>query len=297
MEAIRGGAHPLSDEPDAYDRLLDAIGDRRFVLIGEASHGTHEFYSARAQITRRLIEERGFSAVVVEADWPDAYRVNRYVRGFNDDADADEALSGFKRFPQWMWRNRDVLEFVGWLRGHNDALNAGQQKTGFYGMDLYSLYTSIGAVLEYLDKVDHAAATRARYRYSCFEHFGEDPQAYGYAAGFDLKRSCEEEVVQQLVELCRHAAEYARRDGRSAEGEYFQVEQNARLIKDAEEYYRSMFRGRVSSWNLRDRHMVGTIRALVDYLDRLARATSWWSGRITRTWAMRGRRRCLMRGN
>src|SRR5207253_5038399 len=187
-----------------YDRLLQLIGDARFVLLGEASHGTHDFYDQRAQITKRLIEEKGFTAVAVEADWPDAYRVNRYVRGTTDDADSEEALSGFKRFPTWMWRNADVLDFVGWLREHNDTV-ASASKVGFYGLDLYSLHASIEAVLSYLRKVDPDGARRALYRYSCFDHFGEDTQAYGYAASFDLADSCEEEVLGQLIELRQRA--------------------------------------------------------------------------------------------
>ena len=259
-------AHALEDSPRDYDGLLERIGDARFVLIGEASHGTHEFYDVRAQITRRLVEEKGFNGVVAEADWPDAWRVNRFVRGFDDDGDADAALSGFKRFPQWMWRNTVVLDFVNWLRGHNAAVPRGRPKTGFYGMDLYSLHGSIHAVLEYLDKVDPEAGRRARYRYGCFEDFGEDPQAYGYAAGFDLGKPCRDQVVQQLMELRARAGEYANRDGRVAEDEYFYAEQNARLVKNAEEYYRQMFEGRVSTWNLRDRHMADTLEALSDYL-------------------------------
>src|SRR5271157_459012 len=184
VDSVRKAAHPLQGAADDYDPLLDLIGDARFVLIGEASHGTHEFYRERAQITKRLILEKGFTAVAVEADWPDAYRVNRYVRGQGSDGDAAEALSGFERFPAWMWRNADVLDFVGWLRAHNDALPPGGVKTGFYGLDLYSLHASIEAVLNYLEKIDPEGARRARFRYSCFEHFGEDPQSYGYAAGF-----------------------------------------------------------------------------------------------------------------
>jgi erythromycin esterase-like protein len=237
-------------------------------LIGEATHGTHEFYSTRAAISRRLIDEKGFTGVVAEADWPDAYRVNRYVRGFEDDDSADAALGGFKRFPQWMWRNTDVLEFVGWLRGHNDSLPPRVSKCGFYGMDLYSLYTSMEEVLKYLDQVDHEAATRARYRYACFDHAREDPQAYGYAAGFELSHSCEQAVLQQLMELQSKAARYTRQDDRASEDEYFYAEQNARLVKNAEQYYRTMFSGRVSSWNLRDRHMVETLDALASYMDR-----------------------------
>lgn len=265
--AIRVTAHPLTGAQEDYDPLLDMIDDARFVLLGEASHGTHEFYQARAKITRRLITEKGFTAVAVEADWPDAYRVNRYVRGV-DDATGREALAGFKRFPIWMWRNTDVLHFVEWLRAHNLSLDPQARKTGFYGLDLYSLHASIEAVINYLDKVDPEAAKRARYRYSCFDHYGEDTQAYGYAAGYNLSESCEKEVVNQLTDLQQHITDYAKRDGQLAEDEFFYAEQNARLARNAEEYYRTMFSGRVSSWNLRDRHMAETLDALVEHLDR-----------------------------
>ena len=266
-ERLRDVIRPLDSVTDAIDPLLDMIGDARIVMIGEASHGTHEFYDYRAEITKRLITDRGFTAVCAEADWPDAWRVNRYVRGFDDDSGAAEALAGFKRFPQWMWRNTVVLDFVEWLRGHNLSLHNPHSRAGFYGIDLYSMGSSMRAVLEYLDKADPAAAKRARYRYSCFEDFHEDPQAYGYAASFDLGKSCEAEVIQQLVELRQKAAEYAKRDGRVAEDEYFYAEQNARLVKNAERYYRTMFEGSVPSWNLRDEHMTDTIDALVRYLD------------------------------
>jgi erythromycin esterase-like protein len=266
---IRENSHPLTGAASDYDPLIQQIGEARFVLIGEASHGTHEFYRERAQITKRLIQEKGFAAVAVEADWPDAYRVNRYVQGAKEDAEAIEALAGFKRFPTWMWRNADVLDFIGWLRSHNDALSFGVNKVGFYGLDLYSLHASIEAVLGYLAKVDPEAAKRARYRYSCFDHFGENAQAYGYAASFDLTESCESEVVSQLVELRKRAADYASRDGRVAADDFFFAEQNARLVKNAEEYYRSMFRGSVSSWNVRDRHMAETLESLSTHLAML----------------------------
>jgi erythromycin esterase-like protein len=266
---IRRVAVALKPAAPDYDPLLEWISDARLVLLGEASHGTHEFYRDRAHITQRLIAEKHFTAVAVEADWPDAYRINRYVRGNSQDADAEEALRGFKRFPTWMWRNADVVDFVGWLRAYNDALVA-TERTGFYGLDLYSLSSSIEAVIRYLDKIDPDAARRARERYSCFEHFTQDTHAYGYAATAGLIESCENEVVAQLLELRRRAAEYAQRDGRVAEDEFFYAEQNARLAKNAEEYYRAMFRGRVSSWNLRDRHMVETLGALLTYFERRA---------------------------
>ena len=268
IKTLREAAHPLEGTRADYDPLMELIGDARFVLLGEASHGTHDFYHMRAQITKRLIEEKGFTAVAVEADWPDAYRVNRHVRGAGEDATADEALAGFKRFPTWMWRNSDVLDFVEWLHKHNDGIATDALKAGFYGLDLYSLHTSMEAVLGYLSKIDPQAAQRARYRYSCFDHFGEDTQAYGYAASFDLNASCEEEALGQLIELRQRAGVYASRDGSVADDEFFFAEQNARLVKNAEEYYRSMFRGRVESWNKRDSHMADTLAALVSHLSR-----------------------------
>jgi erythromycin esterase-like protein len=266
--ALADSARPLIGASDDYDALLELIGDARLVLVGEATHGTHEFYRERAQITKRLIVEKGFSAVAVEADWPDAYRVDRYVRGTGMDRSADASLAGFERFPTWMWRNAEVVDFIGWLRAHNDSTGAPEVKTGFYGLDLYSLHSSMAAVLAYLDKVDPEGAKRARYRYSCFDQFGENTQAYGYAASFGLTESCEREVVGQLVELRRRATDYASRDGRVAADEFFFAEQNARLVKDAEEYYREMFRGRESSWNLRDRHMADTLEHLIAFLTR-----------------------------
>jgi len=272
VQAVREAAHRLTGAPSDFDPLLALVGDAHYVLLGEASHGTHEFYRVRATITKRLIEERGFRAVAVEADWPDAYRVNRFVRGRGSDADATEALAGFGRFPQWMWRNADVLDFVGWLRGHNDGRASDEAKVGFYGLDLYSLHASIDAVLAYLRVADPEAARLAQHRYSCFDHFGEDPQAYGYAAALRLAPSCEGEVMRQLLDLRAAAGEYARRDGRLAPDDLFFAEQNARVVRNAEEYYRAMFHGRALSWNLRDRHMAETLEALVGFLGTTAPA-------------------------
>ncbi len=277
-QLIHEAAYPLTGGPDDFDPLLARIGDAPYVLIGEASHGTHEFYRIRAELTKRLIAERGFSAVAVEADWPDAYRVNRYVRGTNDDADSTQALRGFVRFPQWMWRNADVLDFVGWLRAFNDVHPDPGDQAGFYGLDLYSLHASIDAVLTYLRRVDPEAAERARERYACFDQYGADPQAYGYATTTRLGPSCEAEVVAQLVELRRLAGAHARRDGAAAADEQFFAEQNARLVANAEQYYRAMFGSRVSSWNLRDLHMAETLDALVEFLrprTRSAKVVVW----------------------
>ena len=270
LKVLRDAAVRLGGPADVPDRLIDLAGDASFVLIGEASHGTHEFYRCRAEITKRLIAEKGFSAVAVEADFPDAYRVNRYVRALGNDTTAEESLRDFRRFPRWMLRNEDVLEFVDWLRSFNDAIRPDAQ-AGFYGIDLYSLHSSMQAVLSYLEKTDPEAAKRARYRYSCFEAHGEDPQHYGYAASFDLTNSCEDEAVKQLVDLQQRAGDYMNRDGFVARDEYFFAEQNARLVKNAEQYYREMFRGRVSSWNLRDRHMTETLIELSRQLETQGR--------------------------
>jgi erythromycin esterase-like protein len=264
---IRDAAHPITGNADDYDLLLELIGNAQVVLLGEASHGTHEFYRERARITRRLIEEEGFAAVAVEADWPDAYRVNRWVRGCSDDRSGVEALGEFERFPRWMWRNRDVLQFIEWLHGHN-AEQPVARRAGFYGLDLYSLFASMQEVIRFLEKVDPEAAARARYRYSCFDAFHEDTQAYGYAAELGVTRSCEDQAVQQLLEVQRRRAETAERGGGVPEDELFYTEQNARLVRNAEEYYRTMFRGRVDSWNLRDRHMSETLDALLAHLGR-----------------------------
>lgn len=253
-----------------FEALEEIIGDARIVLIGESSHGTHEFYEARAKITKWLIEEKGFSGVAAEADWPDAYRVNRYVHGSSGDGCAEEALRGFERFPAWMWRNVVVRDFIDWLRDHNQRSRIiGSPEAGFYGLDLYSLHRSMQEVIAFLDNVDPAAAARARTRYSCFDHVSaDDGQAYGFAAAFGAGMSCERQAIDQLVETQRIAVEYAHRDGTLTEDEAFYARQNAQTVRNAEMYYRAMFGGRVTSWNLRDQHMAQTLQSLLRHLDR-----------------------------
>ncbi len=229
------------------------VGDAGIVLLGEATHGTREFYEIRAQVTRRLIAERGFRAVAVEADWPSAARVNAYVRGEGGDPDAEAALGDFVRFPRWMWRNPVIVDLVEWLRGHGGG-------AGFYGLDLYALRDSMSAVVDYLQDVDPEAAARARDRYGCFDHF--DEQAYGRATAFGRKEPCEDAVVAQLRELRERADELAAGDG----DRHFMAEQNAKLAASAERYYRTMFGGRVDTWNLRDTHMADTLDALREHL-------------------------------
>jgi erythromycin esterase-like protein len=277
LAQVERHALAISGAPEDYDELLALVGERRFVLLGEASHGTHEFYRERARITQRLIDELGFNVVAVEADWPDAYRVHRFVTGGSGDADATAALGDFRRFPSWMWRNHDVVRFVEWLRARNDAHHPAT-KAGFYGLDLYSLAASMDAVVAYLDEVDPAAAREARSRYSCFDHVGGQGPEYGHAVSLDVMVPCEDEVVAQLVDLRARSAAILARDGMLAEDEYFVAEQNARLVHDAERYYREMYRGRVSSWNLRDQHMARTLDALVAHRDRRppgARVVVW----------------------
>lgn len=265
MPRLTRFARPLDGGASQFDPILERIGDARTVLIGEATHGTEEFYRARAALTRQLIADWGFAAVVVEADWPDAYRVNRFVRGESHDSSALQALGDFERFPTWMWRNRAVEDFVTWLRYRNDNHRI-DDRAGFYGMDLYSLYRSIEAVLTYLDEVDPPAAARARERYACFGQFDDRAELFARAAGLGLHPGCERVAVAQLLEMRRRAELQLRNDGLAEIDELFFAEQNARLVREAERYYRSMFGASVTSWNLRDRHMMDTCEALRDHL-------------------------------
>jgi erythromycin esterase-like protein len=277
LDTVRHAALWFTPSEDGLAPLLDLIGDARLVLIGEATHGTEEFYRIRANLTTALIRTKQFNLVAAEADWPDAYRANRWVRHESREAGAAAALGDFIRFPRWMWRNTVVVDFLEWLWRHNE-LRMPTDRVGFYGLDLYSLHASIDAVLRYLNKVDPEAAARARRRYGCFEQFGEEAQSYGYAATLGLSRSCEDDVVAQLLELQKSAAEYASRDGRVADEEHFFAEQNARLVRNAERYYRAMFGGQVESWNLRDTHMMETLDALLEWTTRrsgYARAVVW----------------------
>lgn len=273
----REGAEPLASLVARYASpwrgteadfapLEPLVRDARVVLIGEATHGTHELYEERARMTRWLLEEHGFTDIAVEADWPDAWRLHRFLRGEADDADVEAALGDFERFPRWMWRNVVVRDFAEWLRARNDE-RPPEERAGFYGLDLYSLHRSMDAVVRYLEDVDPDAAARARARYACFDAFGDEPQLYGYATEVRGVPACEDEVVDQLREMLAGRA-IAPARGVFAEDDRFFAEQNARLALHAEGYYRSMFRGSVSSWNLRDRHMGETLDALLAHLDR-----------------------------
>ncbi len=264
LTSTRAAAVRLTGGVRDYDLLMEQVGDRSLVLIGEATHGTREFYRMRAEITRRLIMECGFDAVAVEADWPDAYGLNRNVRGL-DEQDALAAFDSFERFPEWMWRNREVYEFILWLKARN-AVRPREAGVGFYGLDLYSLYRSADAVISYLDATDPEQAAIARRRYACLDHV-RDPQQYGLESARNLRPPCREAVTRQLMELRERAGSSLTGDRRpTAEDERFHAERNAAVVRNAELYYRAMFGSRVSSWNLRDDHMADTLFALQAHL-------------------------------
>ena len=254
-------------EPD-LDPLLERIGNARIVLLGEASHGTSEFYQLRAHITRALIERKGFEFVAVEADWPDAARIDNWVR---DLATPPADWQAFSRFPTWMWRNVPVRAFVDWLRSHNATILEHDRRVGFYGLDLYSMYTSIGAVLHYLEEVDPESAAVARRRYACLEPWERDPTSYGLAALSHGYAECENEVVENLQSLVEKRMEYVSRDGY----QFLDAVQNARLVSNAEQYYRLMYYGAPESWNLRDQHMFDTLQALLSFHGPASKAVVW----------------------
>jgi protein-L-isoaspartate(D-aspartate) O-methyltransferase len=265
---LRETAEPFdSIEHAELGPLLDRIGDARVVLLGEASHGSSEFYRMRARVTQELVQQRGFNIVAVEADWPDAGWIDRYVRHAPEPPGSGEP---FVRFPTWMWRNRDVAEFAEWLRQHNGEIRHAPERVGFYGLDLYSMYGSIAAVLDYLERVDPPTAKIARERYGCLTPWARDPAAYGHAALTQAQRSCEGPVVAMLMDLLKQRFDYARRDGER----FMDAVQNARLVANAERYYRAMYHGSVVSWNLRDQHMFDTLSMLLG-LRPAAKAVVW----------------------
>lgn len=265
-ELIAEAAEPLPDFDDpAFGELFDRYGDRRVVLLGEASHGTSEFYRARAAITRRLIERHGFSIVAVEADWPDAAAIDRYVRHLPHRTEAP-----FQRFPAWMWRNTDVDNFTAWMRAYN-ATQTTARRAAFYGLDIYNMAASIAAVLQYLDKIDPAAAAVARGRYGCLTPWQREPSTYGRAVLTEGYRKCEAAVVAQLRDLLQQRLDYEEDDANN----FLDAAQNARLIAAAERYYRIMYYGGAESWNLRDTYMFETLGQVLDARGPSAKAIVW----------------------
>jgi erythromycin esterase len=260
------------------DALLERIGDAKYVLLGEASHGTSEFYTWRAEITKRLITEKGFSFIAVEGDWPNCYRVNRYAKDMeNSDSSAFEVLHAFSRWPTWMWANREIVDLIEWLRWHNNkVIEKEDKKVGFYGLDVYSLWESLDAVIQYLKKNYPDAMKSAIEAYRCFEPYGRDVEEYARATAF-IPESCEDEVANMLIEI-RHKAGgeddegQFKADGREA---HFNAEQNAVVAKNAELYYRTMMKGGAASWNVRDHHMMNTLERLMKFHGSDAKSIVW----------------------
>ena len=266
---IQSAARPLGSPAD-LDPLIEAIGDARYVLLGEATHGTSEFYTWRTEITKRLVREKQFSFLAVEGDWPDCHRIDRYIKGRVDaDAASEDVLHAFARWPTWMWANREVAALVGWLREHNRKRAAAEQ-VGFYGLDVYSLWESMASVVQYLERVDPRAAGAARRAYACFDPYHDDAQEYARATAL-VPTICEDEAVAMLRTLRSKSQEY-RDDGPDA---YFDAEQNALVARNAERYYRAMIRGGPMSWNVRDHHMVETLDRLMAHHGPRARAVVW----------------------
>ncbi|WP_114946178.1 erythromycin esterase family protein [Microvirga calopogonii] len=262
-----GEALPNLDDGEAFGAMFDRFSDAKVVLLGEATHGTSEFYLARAAITKRLIEQHGFTIVAVEADWPDAARIDAYVR-HRPVADGDD--TAFQRFPTWMWRNEEVYDFVNWMRDFNKE-RAEDERVEFRGLDVYSLNTSIRSVLDYLDKVDPEEAREARARYGCLSPWQSDPARYGRAVLTGQKKPCDEALLRQLQDILDKRMDYLQADG--GEG-FFDAVQNAKIVHAAEHYYRIMYEGATESWNLRDRHMFETLQSLLARRDN-AKAVVW----------------------
>lgn len=267
LASIRQAALPVTGQENDYDPVLGLIGDSRFVLLGDGTHGTHEFYRERARITLRLLREKGFDAVAIEGDWDDAERVNRYVRGLGADASAEQALAGFRDFPGWMWGNTDVRFLIEEMRKHNAALPP-TERVGFYGLDVYGVVDSADAVVATLRQADPAAASQARKRYGCFSRYRADFASYGADTAAHPSRSCERRIVEQLgamrtwVATRMPGADPARRE------ELFSTLQHARVVRNGEAYYRVQAGGGVASWNLRDRHMAATLDEISSHLSR-----------------------------
>jgi len=266
LDEVTQLAHPLSTAV-SLDPLIEQIGAARFVLLGEASHGTSEYYQWRARLSQRLIREKGFSFICVEGDWPDCYRVNRYIKGYPEAGkSARQVLHAFNRWPTWMWANWEIVALAEWLRQYNQEH---QDKVGFYGLDVYSLWESMEAILGYLEKKDPQAAQLARQAYRCFEPYGENVEAYAWSTRM-VPENCEDEVIKLLLEMQQRANRY---DGDAEAG--FNAEQNSRVVANAEHYYRAMVRSDRDSWNVRDEHMMETLNRLMDFHGPQAKGIIW----------------------
>jgi len=267
-QEIDSKSYPLDSTKD-LDPLMERIGDAQYVLLGEASHGTHEYYTWRTAITKRLIEEKGFSFIAVEGDWPDCYRLNRYVKNYPAaGANAFEVLHAFNRWPTWMWANWEIVALAEWLHKHNKPLSL-NQKVGFYGLDVYSLGESLEAILDYLKKTDPHAYQTALDAVTCFEPYGFEGSDYARHTHL-VPASCETEVIDLLTEIRNKVTQY-----KTDHETVFSTEQNAHVAVNAEHYYRTMVKGGPMSWNIRDRHMVDTLNRLMEFHGPKAKCIVW----------------------
>ncbi len=247
----------------AYENILNEIGNAQIVLLGEATHGTKEFYEMRAEISKKLITEKNFNAITIEGDWPDAYQINNFITDDNF-SDPKESLSVFNRFPTWMWQNTEILKLIIWLKDFNKEK---KEKINFFGLDLYSMYKSVDVIISYLEKVDAKAADEAKYYYSCFEQFRRDPQAYGYYVFSQLSESCQNEVIQELKNL-ENLQWKLIKEKKISQDDSFYLMQNAKVVKNSEIYYRSLYINEVNNWNLRDSHMMETLEEIIKYYNK-----------------------------
>jgi len=269
IELLKQSSSTL-EKPEDLDPLINYIGEAKYVLLGEASHGTHEYYTWRAKITKRLIEEKGFSFVGVEGDWPDCYRINRYAKGYtNSEKDIYDVLNEFKRWPTWMWANWETAAFIEWLKKHNENLPS-DERIGFYGLDVYSFRESMDAIIKYLEKNDPKALAVAKKAMECFEPYSNDNgQTYARASAF-IPQLCENEIIDMLTEIRKNVPNY-----NSDYENVFSTEQNAFIAKNAERYYRAMIKRSSASWNIRDEHMVSTIERLLKFHGNNAKVIVW----------------------
>jgi erythromycin esterase-like protein len=254
---------------DTLDIILNQIGQARIVLMGEASHGTEEFYLTRMALSKLLIQTKGFHAIAIEGDWPSAFSVHRYIQDPENETTKLDALNAFKRFPDWMWRNTAMANFIDWMKDHNNHTSDPLHKIGFYGLDLYSLHDSITSIICYLKKHQPTLVDQAIHRYGCFDHVAVDPQMYGYLVNQSIKKACIKEVTDAFLEL-QHEALYQMNQKNLSEQldeSLYYATQNARLVKNAEEYYRAMFEPRAISWNIRDQHMAQTLSNLITHIE------------------------------
>jgi len=268
ISAIKQWSYPLESKAD-LEPLFKYIGDARIVMLGESTHGTHEYYMWRAYITKRLVEEKGFRFIAVEGDWPDCYRLNRFVKGYDlDNKSAFKVLLGFGRWPTWMWANWEIVALADWLQKHNKGLPA-NRRVGFYGLDVYSLWESMENIMQYLKKTDPVALKKANEAFQCFEPYRKDETSYARASQL-VPELCQTEVVELLMEIQRKLPSY-----NTDHENVFSTEQNAMIAVNAEKYYRAMIMGGPHSWNIRDRHMIDTLDRLLKFHGNDSKAIVW----------------------